>query len=76
LNWLFFIIWIILSVASLLCWFGVVANIKNEFHDSIFSNEWLFNPEHLEKPGMKYRLAIIVITPVWLLLICGYFYWR
>lgn len=64
------------SIITVLCWFGVVANIKNEYHGSVFSNGWLFNPEQLEPPGLKYRLAIIVISPIWFFGACYYYYWR
>jgi len=56
---------IVPSIITLLCWFGVIANIKNEHHDTIFSNDWLFEPDHLKKPGLKYRLFLIVFPPIW-----------
>ena len=61
---------IVPSIITILCWFGVVANIKNEHHDTIFSNDWLFEPHHLKKPGLKYRLFLIVFPPIWFLLSC------
>jgi len=64
------------SIITLLCWFGVIANIKNKHHDTIFSHDWLFETEHLKKPDLKYRLFLIVFPPIWFLLSCYYYYWR
>ncbi|MFC3912240.1 hypothetical protein ACFOSS_02020 [Pseudaeromonas sharmana] len=71
---LWLLTWLTFSIITLGCWFGVVANIKNEHHGTIFSNAWLFVPDHLHAPGLKYRLTIILITPIWFLLIVYHLY--